>query len=323
MSPPGRRADRWRRLSKTFWLLPAAMCVLGAVLAEVLILLDQRLGDLEFGPFRMLVTRVGAAGSGDLLGAIAGSMLTVASTTFSITIPALALASSTYGPRLVRNFTADRGNQFVLGVFLATFLYSLLVLRSIRVLDEGGEQTFVPHLAVNVAVLLAVSALGVLVYFIHHIADSIQVWSLAQQGRTDLLTVVERLYPQRLGANEGEDSDDAGARNGPDSAGVPVPSSNTGYVQGIDDEPLLALATKYDLVVELRVGPGGRTRAELHWRCCPRHKASTTPWWLRCARPCRSGGRARRSRTWSLLSCCWKRWRCGPCPPAPTTLTPP
>ncbi len=193
MSPPGRRADRWRRLSKTFWLLPAAMCVLGAVLAEVLILLDQRLGDLEFGPFRMLVTRVGAAGSGDLLGAIAGSMLTVASTTFSITIPALALASSTYGPRLVRNFTADRGNQFVLGVFLATFLYSLLVLRSIRVLDEGGEQTFVPHLAVNVAVLLAVSALGVLVYFIHHIADSIQVWTLAQQGRTDLLTVVERL----------------------------------------------------------------------------------------------------------------------------------
>lgn len=250
--------SRGARLRESFWLLPAALCVLAAVLAELLILADQRLGEVEFGPLRVLVTRVGAAGSRDLLGAIAGSMLTVASTTFSITIAALALASSTYGPRLVRNFTADRGNQFVLGVFLATFLYSLLVLRSIRVVDEGGEQIFVPHLAVNVAVLLAVLALGVLVYFIHHIADSIQVWTLARQVRTDLLAVVDRLYPERLGAGYVDDAGETDDAWDLHADGEPVSSHNNGYVQGVDLDALLALAAEHDLVVQLRVRPGSR-----------------------------------------------------------------
>ncbi len=98
---------------------------------------------------------------------------------------------------------ADRGNQFVLGVFVATFLYSLLVLRSIRVRDGGSGNYFVPHLAVNVAMLLAVLAIGVLVYFIHHISDSVQIWTLARQVRTDLLGVVDRLYPERIGEPPG------------------------------------------------------------------------------------------------------------------------
>ncbi|MDQ4039048.1 MAG: DUF2254 domain-containing protein, partial [Actinomycetota bacterium] len=121
------------RLQQSFWFLPALLCLLAVVLAEVMIFVDRRLQDVDLGPLSVLMTRVGESGSRDLLGAIAGSMLTVASTTFSITIAVLALSSSTYGPRLVRNFMADRGNQFVLGVFVATFLYCLLVLRSVRV----------------------------------------------------------------------------------------------------------------------------------------------------------------------------------------------
>ncbi|MDQ3094690.1 MAG: DUF2254 domain-containing protein, partial [Actinomycetota bacterium] len=190
--------SRWARLRQAFWFLPAVLCALAAVLAETLIFLDRQTGEVDLGPFGVLITRVGESGSRDLLGAVAGSMLTVASTTFSITIAVLALSSSTYGPRLVRNFMADRGNQFVLGIFVATFLYSLLVLRSVRVLDEGSGEYFVPHLATNVAVLLAVLAIGVLVYFIHHISDSVQVWTLAQQVRTDLIDTVDRLYPEQI-----------------------------------------------------------------------------------------------------------------------------
>lgn len=178
--------SRWTRLTQSFWFLPAVLCLVAVVLAEGLIVVDRRFGGSDLGAFDILITRVGESGSRDLLGAIAGSMLTVASTTFSITIAVLALSSSTYGPRLVRNFMADRGNQLVLGIFVATFLYSLLVLRAIREIDGGGEGYFVPHLAVNVAVMLAVLSIGVLVYFIHHISDSVQVWTLADQVRVDL-----------------------------------------------------------------------------------------------------------------------------------------
>ena len=176
--------NRSSRLLQSFWFLPAVLCVLSVILAETLVVVDRRLADVDLGLLEILITRVGESGSRDLLGAVAGSTLAVASTTFSITIAVLALSSSTYGPRLVRNFMADRGNQFVLGVFVATFLYSLLVLRAIRIPSDGGGDYFVPHLAVNVAVLLAVLSIGVLVYFIHHISDRVQVWTLARQVRT-------------------------------------------------------------------------------------------------------------------------------------------
>jgi uncharacterized membrane protein len=250
------------RLRQSFWFLPAVLCALAVVLAESLIFLDRRLDEVNLGALSFLITRVGESGSRDLLGAIAGSMLAVASTTFSITIAVLALSSSTYGPRLVRNFMADRGNQFVLGVFVATFLYSLLVLRSVRILQDGAEEYFVPHLAVNLAVLLAVLAIGVLVYFIHHISDSVQVWTLARQVRTDLLSTVDRLYPEQIG-RDSRDVDDADAEQDTprtlDVDGAPLAARETGYVEGIDHGGLLALAGKHDLVVSLRIRPGHHT----------------------------------------------------------------
>ncbi|MDQ3359207.1 MAG: DUF2254 domain-containing protein, partial [Actinomycetota bacterium] len=98
------------RLRESFWFVPALLCLAGGAAAQGLVAVDRRLPD-DIG-----FIQVGASGSRDLLGAIAGSMLAVASTTFSITIAVLALSSSTYGPRLVRNFMADRSNQVVLGV---------------------------------------------------------------------------------------------------------------------------------------------------------------------------------------------------------------
>ncbi|MDN5747778.1 MAG: DUF2254 domain-containing protein [Pseudonocardia sp.] len=122
----------WTRVRDSFWFLPGLLCLAAVVLAATLIAVDRRLEVSDLGPFAVLATRVGVAGSRDVLGAIAGSVLGVAATSFSITIAVLATAASTYGPRLVRNFTADRGNQFVLGVYAGTFLFCLLALRSIR-----------------------------------------------------------------------------------------------------------------------------------------------------------------------------------------------
>ena len=249
----------WSRLRQSFWFLPALMCVAAVVLAEGLIFVDKRIGDSDLGVLGFVITRVGESGSRDLLGAIAGSMLTVASTTFSITIAVLALSSSTYGPRLVRNFMADRGNQFVLGTFVATFLYSVMVLRSIRVIGTDEGQYFVPHLAVNMAVLLAVLAIGVLVYFIHHISDSVQVSTLAEQVRTDLIDVVDRLFP------EGDDWDapdfeGKGVEPNPfghlDTDAVLLISQKTGYVLGVDLDSLLTRAQEHDLLISLQVRPG-------------------------------------------------------------------
>lgn len=248
-----------QRLRERFWFLPAVLCVGAFALAESLIGLDRLLADRWPDWGGALLYRVGESGSRDILGAIATSALAVAGTTFSITMAVLALTSSSYGPRLVRNFMADRGNQAVLGVFVSTFLYALLVLRSIRTLgdplaDDGD--VFVPHLAVNVAVVLAVLNVAVLVYFIHHISDSIQISTLAGGVRAELRRVVDRMYPADLGRDERETER---ATDGlPDDLddGEPVTAGSSGYVQSIRDEVLLNAAREHDLLVALQVRPG-------------------------------------------------------------------
>lgn len=250
-----------QRLAERFWFIPALLCGAAFVLAESLIALDRRLGGPSIPTWASLfLYRVGESGSRDILGAIASSSLAVAGTTFSITMAVLALTSSTYGPRLVRNFMADRGNQAVLGVFVSTFLYSLITLRSIRVLGDPGDQeaeVFVPHLAVNAAVVLAVVNVAVLIYFIHHISDSIQVATLASGVRDDLLAVVDRLYPADVGyGRPGHDQDLGDTLAEVHAYGAPVTAPGCGYLQSIRDDDLMAAARRHDVLLALRVRPG-------------------------------------------------------------------
>lgn len=247
-----------RRVAERFWFLPALMCLAAVVLSESLITVDSHLDEPVSASWASsLFYRIGESGTRDILGTIASASLGVAGTTFSITMAVLALTSSSYGPRLVRNFMADRANQSVLGVFVATFLYSLLVLRSVgsTAAGPGTGDAFVPHLAVNTAILLALANVAAMIYFIHHISDSIQISTLSSEVRADLLAVVDRMYPSTVG-----DSPTQGAAEPPapdPSGGTDVDAGQHGYVQAVQGEDLLRLAAEHDLVGVLRVRVGG------------------------------------------------------------------
>ena len=203
----------------------------------------------------------GPEGARAVLSTIAGSMITVAGVTFSITIVALTLASQQFGPRLLRNFLRDFGNQVVLGTFVSTFLYCLLVLRTVRGSDDAE---FVPHVAVTVGVALAMVSLGVLIFFIHHVATSIQASRIIANVAEDLEAAVERLFPETIGK-------DAGRADGPHASAIPpgeienaraVIARTTGYVQAIDAEGLMRAARKHDVVVRVHARPGSFVRKD-------------------------------------------------------------
>ena len=132
----------------------------------------------------------GSTGARTLLGAVASSTISVAGTVFSITIAALALAAGQMGPRLLRNFTQDRGVQLTLGAFLATFAYSIMVLRTVRDTSEG---VFVPHVALSVALLLALVCVATLIYFVQHMAGRINVDTVVDLVSADVRTSLTRL----------------------------------------------------------------------------------------------------------------------------------
>ncbi len=190
----------------------------------------------------------GPEGARLLLSTIAGSMITVAALTFSITIVGLSTASQQFGPRLIRNFIADRGYQVVLGTFLAAFLYCLLVLRTVR---NSGSQQFVPYISVAVGIALAVAGVGVLVYFIQHAASSIMAENLVARTGRDLRSALDRLFPETSVGRSKERGSERELPEGFPSGAREILANKSGYIQAIDHDGLLELADERGLIFRL------------------------------------------------------------------------
>ncbi len=245
----------WHSLRSTYWFVPSVMTFCAAILAVALLELDGRLQSTGANRIDWLYTG-GADGAREVLGAIAASMIGVAGTTFSITIAALTLASSQFGPRLLRNFMRDTGNQVVLGTFIGTFFYCLLVLRRVRSVEESE---FVPHIAVAVSMLFAVASIIVLLYFIHHAAASIQASNVIAAVSRELDEAITRLFPAQLGSGGTTDSVPSVALSLPprfaEEATVIV-APGSGYIRTLDNDGLLEVAHKCDLLLRLERRPG-------------------------------------------------------------------
>lgn len=232
----------------SLWFLPSLLVGLAAAVAFGLVWLEQWLGTQTVDRWP-LVLDAESEGARSMLSTIANTTLTLASVTFSITIVALALAASTYTPRILRTFISDRGNQLVLGVFIATFVYALLILTTIR----SGNLPFVPSLALTGAFVLMLASLGLFIYFIHHIASSIQASSVTDAIEHETRPVIDRLFPQQLARGMDDEEDDIVLPRG---AGTPVPSAKSGYIQVVDAQGLLELMVRHDLrmKMEQRIG---------------------------------------------------------------------
>lgn len=240
------------RIRSGYWFIPGCMVLGAGLLAELMLYLDQ--SELANGiPFATWFDAAGAEGSRAVLSAIAASMITVGATVFSITMLTLSSASQQFGPRMLRNFMRDRWNQFTLGTFTASFVYSLLVLRTARALEDDR---FVPHLAVTVSMLLALFSVIVLIAFIHHVSVQIQAPSVIAMVARELNEQIDRFFPQEIGDEPEPPPRGESPPPGWESAAVPVAFTRAGYIEVIDDGAPLEIASEAGVVVRLLVRPG-------------------------------------------------------------------
>jgi uncharacterized membrane protein len=244
-----RLLDIWDQVRTSYWFLPAALVAVSVALAIGMVQIDEHTQAIR--PTKVAwMYQTGADGARAVLGTIAGSMIGVAGVVFSITIVALSIAATQFGPHLLRNFMAKRTTQVALGTFLATFVYPLLVLRTVQAgKDDDG---FVPSFSVLGAVVLTLISIAILIHFLHHIAKSIQVTSVASDVVRELRTQLDQTFaatgsvPDQ--SREG-DLDLAGARRA-------LCARRTGYVRLIDHDLLLRVARERDLRIAVRRGPG-------------------------------------------------------------------
>jgi uncharacterized membrane protein len=246
----------WRSesLRTTLWVVPAVEVALAVVLFVVTYALDRAAyrGDIAFPSW---VNNGSADAARQILIGIAAAVITVVGLVFSITIVALTLASTQFGPRMLRNFIRDRGTQITLGTFVATFVYAVLALGSV---SHGPRGDFVPHLCITVALLLVLADLGVLIYFIHHVAASIQLPQVMAGIARDLTVAVDA-----------EVADDDAARRRHfaglseaellarlEERGAEVRAPTSGYLQFVAYSTLVDIAARADSVIRLLYRPG-------------------------------------------------------------------
>ena len=245
----------WERIRSSLWFLPVIMSTGAILLAGLTIALDGPITDW----FRMTwgwKFSGGAEGASAVMATVTGSMITITGVVFSMTLVALSLTSSQLGPRLLRNFMRNTTTQVVLGTFIATFLYCLIVLRTIK---RGDGVSFVPHLSVTIGVFLAVVSIGVLIYFIHHVSVSIQANEIVARVGIELIEGIDRLIPERTRQETPQiqaDPPDAAFLETFNREARPVGADGDGYLQFIDSETLTALAVEEDIVIRIELRPG-------------------------------------------------------------------
>lgn len=237
----------WSKLRTSFWFVPSLIIAASILLAVALIEVDSSGGERFLARWPRIFG-VGSEGARGILSTIAGSMMTVVGVTFSMTLVTLALASSQYTSRILRNFMGDRVMQVVLGIFSGIFTYCLIVLRTIR---SGDHDEFVPSLAVSFAVVLAISGIVALIFFIHHIASSIQASSIIASVAAETMTAVDRLFPEKLGEGPSDDTENRDPSIPPEREWQAVPAPQSGYIQSLDNATLLRVAKEQKTIVRM------------------------------------------------------------------------
>ena len=249
------RLSAWRRdsLRTNLWLIPTVEVVGAVALFAVTYRIDQAAYRAELH-LPAWVNNGSADAARQILTAIAASVITVVGLVFSITIVALSLTSTQFGPRMLRNFIRDRGTQVTLGTFVATFVYAVLSLGSI---GHGIQGDFVPHLSITVALVLLLASLGVLIYFINHVATSIQLPEVIASIARDLALAIDA-EAIAWGAGNGLETGPSVAEleHRLNESGGVIPAPRSGYLQFVEYDDLVAIASEADAVIRLLHRPG-------------------------------------------------------------------
>jgi uncharacterized membrane protein len=240
--------ERWRvlgeRIREHIWIIPLTFAVVAAVIAEAMVIVDENVID-ETDEFFLFGG--GPESAREVLSTIASAMLTFTGLVFTITMLVLQLASNQLSPRVIRTFLRDRTNQVVLGLFVATFVHALVVLRSVR-----GDEEFVPALAVMWGYALLLVAVGAFIYYIDHMAHAIRASTVIASVGDETRRSLERVFPEDVGE---EPEDEPPLVMGAPLRTVAAPA-RSGVLVAIDEDELLGLATGHDAVIEVipRIG---------------------------------------------------------------------
>ncbi len=237
----------WDAVRTSLWLIPAIMFLIGIGLSLFLLRLDEQYPGTA--PWQAWLATGDGEDARNLLSTLLGAVIAMASIVFSVTVVSLSLAANAYGPRMIRTFRSNRRTQLVLGMFMMTIVYLLLVLRALR---GGAEQAEVPETAVAVGSALALICVLALLAFIQGVATLVVADEVIRRVRKELDSAIDALpaadpAARPLPADLPPEFEERAAR-------IRLPRE--GYVQAVAYDEIISWAESQDVVVRLDFRPG-------------------------------------------------------------------
>jgi uncharacterized membrane protein len=220
------------------WVIPAGCVAVAVPLALLLRQVDHAVGQGEVA----LLFDGDASSAQSLLTTIATSIITFTSLVLSVTVVALQLASQQFSPRVLRTFFRDTGTKVALGIFIGTFVYTLVVLRQVH--PAGTGEAFVPRVSITVAFVLVLVSLGSFLYYVNHVVHAIRIVSIIDAVAAETRAAI------READVEGEPADPAAVPDRPPDL-VLGSERAPGAIVTIDEDDLVALAERHRCVIRL------------------------------------------------------------------------
>jgi len=185
------RTDFRQRIAVSLWFAPTIFAVAAIGVANLTIWLDAWV-DAPIGVRPDLVSDPGSAAT--FAGAIAAATLAFVAVVFATTLVAIQLAASQYSPRTVRIFIRSRVTRLTLGLFLATFVFSVIILVSNRASVTSARQ-FAPVVSVTTLLALTLATVFGFVTYLHGVVRLMRVQYLLEAIAAETRRGIEENFP--------------------------------------------------------------------------------------------------------------------------------
>jgi uncharacterized membrane protein len=242
----------WKELMATFWFVPVIIIALAIALSIGLVSLDSYI-DIPQNVILQFFMVNSADSARSILATISGAMIGVAGTVFSVTLVALTLASSQFGPRLIKNFMYVRLNQVVLGAYISTYLYCVLILNTIK---NSDSFKFIPSISILVAIFATIVNIILLIIFIHRIAVSIQADRVISDISDVIARQVKNIFPKKMDDDYEEGNADTSFILASYPNRISLESPSSGYLQYVPSDVLINILYEHDALLKLYHRPG-------------------------------------------------------------------
>lgn len=241
-APVGRLRQVIPALRATLWLRPSLASVGAVGVVFSTLLLEQGLGPGWLpSPSTSTIE--------DILRAVAGAALTMATVALSVVVVVLNMVGGQASPRALPELMADRTVQNALAAFVGVFVLAVTGLLAVGMGLAGGMgRTFLALAAVGGALAIIAFFVGL----IHHISDLLKLDSIVTRLHGVTAKAIAKLF-ERPPDDEPRPGAQAASRGAP---AVPVFARGVGHVLDIDVAALSAAAGEHGLEIEIVVHVG-------------------------------------------------------------------